>query len=102
MSNRFVLFALVAVVVSACNVGQPDEDATGEEIYAQLCANCHGADLGGGIGPALGPGSNAAIEDDEYLEFTIVNGRAPMPSFPSLQQAQVDSLIEYLREVQGT
>ncbi len=101
MSSRVVSVALIALMVSACSVGQPDEDASGEEIYAQLCANCHGADLGGGVGPALGPGSNAAMEDDEYLEFTIVNGRAPMPSFPSLQPDQVDRLVEYLRAVQG-
>ena len=89
-------------MVAACSVGQPDESASGEELYAQLCANCHGADLGGGIGPALGPGSNAAMENDDYLEFTIVNGRPPMPSFPSLESAQVDRLIEYPREVQGS
>lgn len=88
-------------MLTACSVGQPDDDASGEEIYAQLCANCHGADLGGGVGPALGPGSNAAMEDDGYLEFTIVNGRPPMPSFSSLDEGQVDRLIEYLREVQG-
>lgn len=93
--------ALVAALLTACSVGQPDDEASGEEIYAQLCANCHGADLGGGIGPALGPGSNAAMEDDDYLEFTIVNGRAPMPSFPSLDEDQVARLIEYLREVQA-
>lgn len=92
---------MAAGLLAACSVGQPDDDASGEEIYAQLCANCHGADLGGGIGPALGPGSNAAMEDDDYLEFTIVNGRAPMPSFPSLDEAQVARLIEYLREVQA-
>ena len=41
------------------------------------------------------------MEDDDYLEFTIVNGRAPMPSFPSLDEDQVHRLIEYLREVQA-
>jgi cytochrome c551 len=98
-----VLAALLVttVIVSACSLGAPDEDATGEEIYAELCARCHGADLGGGIGPPLGPGS-AAAETDEFLEFTIVNGRGRMPSFASsLDEDQLDRLIDFMREQGG-
>jgi mono/diheme cytochrome c family protein len=74
----------------------------GEEVYAQLCSNCHGEDLSGGVGPALGPGSNAASEPDEFLEFTIVNGRGRMPSFESsLNEAQLDRLVTYIREAQA-
>lgn len=94
------IVALTALVLAACSPGGPPEDASGREIFARLCANCHGADLGGAMGPALGPGSNAASEDDEYLEFTISNGRGRMPSFASLDEAQLDRLVEYIREVQ--
>lgn len=90
----------VLVVATGCNFGDPGSDATGEEIYVQLCARCHGVDLDGGVGPALGSGSNAAEEDDEYLEFTILNGRGRMPSFSTLDEAQVDRLIAHLRAVQ--
>lgn len=100
MSRRFAI-VLLALLVVGCNLGGPEEDATGEEIYVQLCARCHGADLSGGVGPPLGPETNAALEDDEYLEFTILNGRGRMPSFDSLDQAQVDRLVAYMREVQG-
>jgi mono/diheme cytochrome c family protein len=99
-----VLAALLVttVIVSACSLGAPDEDATGEEIHAELCARCHGADLGGGIGPPLGPGSAAAAETDEFLEFTIVNGRGRMPSFASsLDEDQLDRLIDFMREQGG-
>lgn len=93
----------VAIILLACACTQPvPEDASGEEIYAELCARCHGADLEGAVGPALGPGSNAATEDDEYLEFTITNGRGRMPSFPSLDDAQLQRLVDYLREKQGS
>jgi len=100
LSRRFAI-VVVALLVAGCNMGSPEEDATGEEIYVQLCARCHSADLSGGIGPALGPGTNAALEDDEYLEFTILNGRGSMPSFASLDPAQLDRLVAYMREVQG-
>lgn len=89
-----------ALVAGGCTLGSPAGDATGEEIYVQLCARCHGVDLEGGVGPGLGPGSNAAIEDHFYLEFTIRNGRGRMPSFSSLDDDQIERLIRYLREVQ--
>lgn len=92
---------LAAVALTACS-GRPAQDATGEEIYLQLCARCHGEGLGGGIGPALGAGSAAADEPDEFLRFTIVNGRGSMPSFSTtLDEDQVGRLVEYMREVQA-
>lgn len=99
--RRVSAVVLMALVIGACSPGGPDEDATGEEIYSQLCARCHGADLSGGLGPSLGPASNAASEDDQYLEFTIGNGRGRMPSFSSLDQVQMSRLIAYIRDVQG-
>lgn len=91
----------MALAMGACS-GGPAEDATGEEIYTELCARCHGADLNGGpVVPSLGPESNAAEEDDEYLEFTITNGRGRMPSFSSFDEDQLSRLISYIREVQG-
>lgn len=99
--RRAVLTLLMLTALSGCSLGGPGEEASGEEIYAELCARCHGVDLGGGVGPALGSGTNSAVETDEYLEFTIVNGRGRMPSFPSLDEQQVDRLVAYLREAQG-
>lgn len=92
---------VLAVLLAACSVGQPDDTAAGEEIYQQLCANCHGEDLSGGLGPELGPGSNSAVQPDEFLRLAILRGRGSMPSFSStLNQDQVDRLVAYLREVQ--
>lgn len=93
---------LLALVLGACSLGGPEEDATGEQIYGELCARCHGADLSGSaVVPPLGPGSNVAGEDDEYIEFTVRNGRGRMPSFPSLDETQLERLISHIREVQG-
>ncbi|MGH3649319.1 MAG: c-type cytochrome [Acidimicrobiia bacterium] len=91
----------VALMVTACSVTKPAEDATGEELYANLCENCHSADLSGRIGPDIGPGSPSATEPDEFLEFTIMNGRGRMPSFSSsLDETQLERLVGYIREVQ--
>ena len=89
------------LLVSACSVARPPPDATGEEIYQMLCTNCHGDDLSGGIGPAIGPGSESARQPDAFLEVTILHGRGRMPSFDSsLDDAQLDRLIRYIREKQ--
>ena len=100
MRRRDAIVAM-ALFLTGCSLGGPADDATGEDIYAQLCARCHGVDLDGGVGPALGPDSAAASEDDEYIEFTISNGRGRMPSFESLQSDQLDRLVDYIREVQA-
>jgi len=99
--RRLAAAISLSCLVVSCSLGAPSEDASGEEIYTQLCARCHGADLDGGIGPALGPGSASADESDDFLEFTIMNGRGRMPSFSSsLDDDQLDRLVTYMREVQ--
>jgi mono/diheme cytochrome c family protein len=91
---------LLALSTSAC--AGVESDAPGEEIYSQLCASCHGASLQGGVGPALGPGSNAADQPDEFIRTTVLRGRGSMPSFSStLDGDQVDRLTDYLREEQS-
>jgi cytochrome c551 len=97
-----LILVTIVQTVTGCSVGRPADDATGAEIYTQLCSNCHGDDLGGGLGPALGPESNSASEPDEFLEFTIANGRGRMPSFSSsLEDHQLKRLVSYIRGQQG-
>jgi mono/diheme cytochrome c family protein len=92
--------AAALLVLVACT-SPPAPDASGEEIYLELCARCHADDLSGGIGPAVGSGSNSAIQPDSFLALTITRGRGRMPSFGSvLDQAQVDRLVAYIRQEQ--
>jgi mono/diheme cytochrome c family protein len=82
--------------------GRPPADAPGREIYDQACATCHGSELEGGIGPALGPSSNAAEQEDSFLQLTITRGRGRMPSFQNtLSPGQIERVIAYLREQQN-
>jgi mono/diheme cytochrome c family protein len=54
------------------------------------------------VGPDLGPESSSASESNEFLEFSIINGRGRMPSFSSsLDDQQLELLVGYIREVQG-
>lgn len=99
--RRLLLPILVSLLV-ACS-GAPAEDATGEQIFSQLCASCHSRDLSGGIGPALGPGSHAAELSDEVIAQTIRQGRGSrMPAFSrTLSETQIERLVGFLRERQA-
>jgi len=92
--------ALLLLALVGCT-GRPAPDATGAEIYEQVCARCHDDDLSGGVGPALGPGSNSAEQDDEFLRLTIADGRGRMPSFRNtLSEEQIERVITFVRSEQ--
>ena len=98
--KRLAVCVLVLGLV-ACSP-KVDGDATGEEIYLQLCARCHAQDLSGGIGPALGAGTPSAANPDAFIETAVTRGRGRMPSFGnSLDDGQVERLIEYMRQATG-
>jgi mono/diheme cytochrome c family protein len=99
---RRVLVWCLLVATAACS-GAPAEDATGSEIFAQVCASCHSRDLSGGIGPPLGSGSPAVDLSDELLAATIRQGKGSrMPAFSrTLSDAQIDRLVGYIREQQA-
>lgn len=99
MPRSFI--AVCLLVLTACT-DPPPVDASGQEIFQQVCANCHGEDLSGGVGPPVGAGSNAAAQDDDFLVLTITRGRGPMPSFDStLSDEQILRVVEYLRAQQS-
>lgn len=103
MPGKTGLVLVVALGLAACGVGRPPEDATGGEVYRLLCANCHGSDLSGGLGPPLGSDSPSAAQPDAFLEVSIMRGRGRMPSFStSLNEDQLARLIDYIREVQDS
>jgi cytochrome c oxidase cbb3-type subunit 3 len=78
-------------------------DLSGQELYNMACSYCHGIDLEGNVGPALGPGSDASFEPDDFLEERIRDGIDEMPSFGGVfTDDQIDEIIAYIREVQDT
>jgi mono/diheme cytochrome c family protein len=95
-----IAFALFALAIVGCS--DPVEGKYGEDLFRATCAHCHSADLGGGIGPALGPGSSAHLElNDEQIGSVIIVGPGAMPSYGSrLDAGQIASVIAYLRAEQ--
>lgn len=100
----------LALIVGACNGEQSSlpEDAdpqlqTGELIWLQRCANCHGLEGDGGIGPKLADGEVAKKYEDPAAEKSIIqNGlnNNEMPAFKEiLTDEEIDAVIAYTRDV---
>ncbi|HEY5652199.1 MAG TPA: cytochrome c [Acidimicrobiia bacterium] len=95
------LSVLLMLLAAACT-GPADPNASGDELYAQFCARCHGVELGGGVGPALGADSPAVERSDTYLADAIGNGRGSMPAFGNtLSDVQIDRVVDFIRAEQG-
>jgi mono/diheme cytochrome c family protein len=92
----------------------PGDPNKGASLFGQNCATCHGASLGGGIGPALNPivklPGVANPLDPTYLIDIVTNGRkhqagdpgtADMPvkgGNPNLADQDIKDLAAYIIE----
>jgi mono/diheme cytochrome c family protein len=101
MRRLATITAAAACCLGLAACGSSTEGLLGAELYEQSCAGCHGATGGGGLGPAIGPGSNSVNLQDDQLAAVIVVGPGSMPAFPRLNDDQVDSLVTYLRDLQA-
>lgn len=89
---RWLVIALIAVT------GATSAQGTGEKIYAQHCASCHGADRLGGMGPALLPQNLERLRRPAALA-TILKGRlaTQMPGFAGkLSQEEARAVAAYI------
>ena len=80
-----------------------DDAATagGKQLFAQTCQVCHQADAIGkpGFAPSLTNKEFLSISSDEFIEATILDGRAGtgMPPFGFLGQTKAQAITAYLR-----
>jgi cytochrome c551 len=86
-----VLLFGTSLVLAACGGGDsaekaPEQEASsgetasaesGEKLFLQSCAACHGQDLKGGAGPSLEQVGGKYSKED--IENIIVNGQGAMP-----------------------
>lgn len=81
----------------------------GEQLFARYCAGCHGARGEGTQAPALNNPVLLAAATDTYLVETIGRGRrgTEMPAFreaspvhPALADADIESIVAFIRQWQ--
>ncbi len=74
------------------------------EIYADLCAQCHGPNGEGGIGPAFNNNEFQEAWTDAYLFSSISDGHAATPMIAwgeILSSEQIEQLVAYIRTLGG-
>lgn len=77
------------------------EVASGEELFSENCAACHGATGKGGIGPDLTATDYAYGSSTEEIRTSISEGRpAGMPAFGNqLSRAEIEALVEFVQSL---
>jgi mono/diheme cytochrome c family protein len=94
--------ALATLIVLLVGCSGDGVDQFGGALYSSSCAHCHGSDLAGGVGPALGAGSNATTLTDQQIKDVVRIGPGAMTSFGDrFSEEQLDSLVVFLRSEQG-
>ncbi|MBI3778020.1 MAG: c-type cytochrome [Gammaproteobacteria bacterium] len=95
--HRFIAACVVCTLGSAAPAAWATDD--GAKLYAHHCAACHGSRGTGGVGVPLALPDFLAAADDNFLRKTIRLGRPGrvMPAFRQLSDAEVDTLIRYIR-----
>jgi mono/diheme cytochrome c family protein len=105
-----VALVAAAVFVVLLFANEPSTEATastgahpGAAVYRSNCAACHGADGGGGRGPALGGGAVVTRFPDAADQIAVVtDGRGGMPSFGGdLSAEQIEAVVDYTRTELG-
>jgi mono/diheme cytochrome c family protein len=75
---------------------------TGRAIFTTRCASCHGADGGGGFGPALAGVVVRRFPNPADQQVVVANGRGSMPSFAgSLTPEQIAAVVAFTRTNPG-
>jgi mono/diheme cytochrome c family protein len=75
-------------------------EATGEELFANICKSCHMPDGGGAVGAGTYPSlvANRNLEARGYPVYLVINGRRAMPPFGEMMNdAQVAAVVNYVR-----
>jgi mono/diheme cytochrome c family protein len=95
----FVILLFVNEPAKPAPIPQAGTANTGQAIFATRCATCHGADGGGGFGPALRGGLVVKEFPDPAAQIVVVKGgRGSMPSFAdSLTDEQIAAVVQYTR-----
>ncbi|GAC1300023.1 MAG: cytochrome c [Vulcanimicrobiaceae bacterium] len=77
----------------------------GSKAYAANCASCHGAQLEGGVGPALTGATLNTLAKNTKLSvgdmFTFISQQMPLNAPASLSKAQYSQIMAYILKFNG-
>ncbi|MDE1896478.1 MAG: c-type cytochrome [Rhodospirillales bacterium] len=101
VSFTLSLFALAAQAATPPALYTSAQASAGAAVFAQNCAVCHGAALGGGGGPALvGAGFTQAGTTIGSV-FSVLAQQMPATNPGGLSQSQYEDLMAYILQKNG-
>ena len=78
--------------------GDGEEAVSGEDVYGENCARCHGESGQGGSGPAM-EGVADRLSEADHLEI-VREGRSAMPAWEdTLSEEEIAAVVDYERTV---
>jgi mono/diheme cytochrome c family protein len=102
--------AIAGVLLAATQAGAAPpalftqaQQTAGAAVYTQSCAECHGANLEGQVGPALsGPNfAPASKQDTVHKIFKIITTKMPLGQPGSLSHDQYTQVMAYILSKNG-
>ncbi len=94
----FILLSIVVFISLTANHVSAKTTVDGTLTFQQHCAQCHGAERLGAMGPALLPQNLSRLKKPAAMDV-ITNGRVAtqMPGFAEkLSSAEISALVEYI------
>jgi mono/diheme cytochrome c family protein len=85
---------------SSLSTGFRFAEASGEELFANVCQGCHMPDGAGATGagnyPALA--KDSSLEAKTYPVYVVIRGQRAMPPFgPMMSDDQIAAVVNYVR-----
>jgi mono/diheme cytochrome c family protein len=100
--RRLALVLIAALAFAACGDDAGTDAGTdeGAAVYTDNCADCHGSDGSGGVGPALSDGAVVENYPDIADEIDVISdGQGGMPAFGDrLSAEEIEQVAAYTRD----
>ncbi|HLX45225.1 MAG TPA: PQQ-binding-like beta-propeller repeat protein [Bryobacteraceae bacterium] len=91
-----ILYANANDVAWTSSLAENDGGKSGRQVYLRNCANCHGDDLTGAPPQIPSLVALRGKKSRDEISTVVRQGAGRMPSFPSLSQADLTAMVEYV------
>lgn len=99
--KRLLVSVALVLAAAGCSEEQPTGNTVppdGAALFSSTCATCHGTQGIGDTGVAMTDDLITSRTDAEIASI-ISNGQATMPGFPTLRDAEVEAIVQYVRSL---
>ena len=97
-----IFVSTIILAVAGATATYAADAAAGKAVYDRACKSCHGADGSGN--PAIAKAMKVELKDlkqssDADLKKSVTDGIGKMHAVPSVNAAQTEDMIAYVRSL---